>query len=331
MINCRPEKANSMKILISILCTCLWTGIVLAEEAPEFHLDWEWVETPFGKPVIDRGATGAWDHYAVDNPYVYTEGNKLYCFFEAQDVPSSAPLWHEQIGIAVSDDGIHWTKSDKTNPILQAGAAGSWDHPIAKLPAGVVKRDGVYHLFYSGRNKITKQIGLATATRLEGPWIKSKRNPVIPSRPDHWDRMMSTHPSPVFEVNGKFYLLFRGMQAMSVKEGVGVAASSDLLNWKRIPESDQQPAIPIAAQIQSLAMAQTKNGFVGICQPVKLKERRYWFSKDLVHWKPGPFVKVKASRQAETLSNPFFVNGQWNVLYEQKDRIYRAVLQPKQE
>ena len=29
-----------------------------------------WIETPAGEPVIDRGPSGAWDHYAVDNPFV---------------------------------------------------------------------------------------------------------------------------------------------------------------------------------------------------------------------------------------------------------------------
>ena len=58
-----------------------------------------------------------------------------------------------------------------------------------------------------------------------------------------------------------------------------------------------------------------------------LSQRRYWTSPDLRGWEKGPLVKFRASAQAETLSNPFLVNGQWTVLYEQKDRIYRAVLQ----
>ncbi|MEC7602384.1 MAG: hypothetical protein VYC98_12190 [Planctomycetota bacterium] len=39
-------------------------------------------------------------------------------------------------------------------------------------------------------------------------------------------------------------------------------------------------------------------------------------------------MKFRASAKAETLSNPLLSNGVWTVLYEQNDRIYRAILQP---
>ena len=59
-----------------------------------------------------------------------------------------------------------------------------------------------------------------------------------------------------------------------------------------------------------------------------LRQRRYWFSADLKRWEEGPAVNFRASVGAETLSNPFLADGRWTVLYEQQDRIYRAVLQP---
>jgi lipoyl(octanoyl) transferase len=37
-----------------------------------------WLEDPPGRPVIDRGPAGAWDHVAVDNPFVYREGDTAH-------------------------------------------------------------------------------------------------------------------------------------------------------------------------------------------------------------------------------------------------------------
>ena len=300
-------------------CRSVWR----AASAPPLDLRGIWVETPWGKPVIDRGAGGAWDHMAVDNPYVYHEEGELFCFFEAQDQPI-AQGGREAFGIATSKDGVTWRKHTG-NPILTTGPSGAWDQTVAKLPAGVIKRGGVYHLLYSGRNPHTKQIGLATAQRLTGPWVKSPLNPVLTSRANAWDRHLSTHPAPVFEINGRYHLLFRGMRQRYNAQGLGLATSTDLLNWQRSPST---PAIGVDEEIASLAVTQTAMNFVAISQPMDLKQRRYWLSADLRGWRKGPPVNFRASTQAETLSNPFHFHGRWTVLYEQKDRIYRAVLQP---
>ena len=299
-------------------CRSVWREAI----APPLDLGHVWIETPWGKPVIDRGASEDWDRMAVDNPYVYREDGELFCFFEAQD-KSFAQGGREAFGLATSKDGITWRKHTG-NPILTTGKAGSWDQTVAKLPAGVIKRGGVYHLLYSGRNPQTKQIGLATAHRLNGPWTKSPQNPVLKSRAENWDRFLSTHPSPVFEINGRYHLLFRGMKQIYHAQGLGLATSTDLLNWRR---SHTTPVIAVKEEIASLSVARSAGGFVAISQPKDLSKRRYWLSGDLRHWRQGPPVNFRASIQAETLSNPFYFNGHWTVLYEQKDRIYRAVLQ----
>lgn len=140
-----------------------------------------------------------------------------------------------------------------------------------------------------------------------------------------WDQFLSTHPAPVFEIAGRYHLLFRGMERRYENQGLGVAVSSDLGVWERLATT---PIIPVNQEIASLAVARVNDGFVAISQPKDLQNRRYWYSDDLKQWMKGPSVNFRASIQAETLSNPFLCDGRWTVLYEQKDRIYRAVLQP---
>ena len=57
------------------------------------------MEDPEGKPVIDRGPEGAWDHVAVDNPFIYIEDGAFYCFYEGENERRQ-----EQVGIAVPRD-----------------------------------------------------------------------------------------------------------------------------------------------------------------------------------------------------------------------------------
>ncbi|MDA9858723.1 glycerophosphodiester phosphodiesterase family protein [Rubripirellula sp.] len=304
-------------------CRLAWRiGAESANSVPNLDPRGTWVETPWASPVIDRGKAGAWDHMAVDNPYVYVEDDRFFCFFEAQDKPF-ANEGREAIGIAVSRDGLNWNKIPG-NPILTTGNEDTWDGVVAKLPTGVIKHDGIYHLFYSGRDNQTKQIGVATAVQPAGPWIKHPDNPVLRSRPGKWDQVLSTHPAPVIELNGRYHLLFRGMVRRYQKQGVGLAVSSNLRHWQR---SVQEPVISSDEEIASLAVARDGQHLVGISQPMDLQRRSYWFSDDAKNWRKGPPVNFRASVEAETLSNPFLCDGQWTVLYEQKDRIYRAVLQ----
>ena len=196
----------------------------------------------------------------------------------------------------------------------------------------MTKRDGKYFLFYSGRGTGTKQIGLATAEQLTGPWKKYENNPVIPSRADCWDRSISCYPTPLFYIDGKYHLLFRGMKACYREEGIGAAVSEDLVHWSRIPAIEEKSLTDVKEEIASFAVVKVKDKFIGISQTLNPKEyRRYWYSDDLLHWNKGPKVPFQASGEVSTLSNPFLVDGKWNVVYEQDDRIYRAVLMPPDE
>jgi beta-xylosidase len=273
-----------------------------------------WTETPAGAPVLDRGPEGAWDHYAVDNPFVLVDGGVAYCFYEGQDKPFDRG-GRERIGLAVSRDGLRWEKW-AGNPVLDVGPPGAWDSRVAKLP--VVTRHGdLYYLFYSGRDASTKNIGLATSPDLRH-WTKHGGNPVLRGRPEAWDRQLSTHPAPVVRRGGRFYLLYRGMTSLYRQQGLGVAVSDDLLRWARVQES---PVIPAEEEVASLAVAPMDGGFWGVAQS---PGRPVWVSNDLLQWDrrgaagfSGPAV--------DTVSNPVRFGGDWVVLYEQKDRIYRAV------
>lgn len=306
-------------------CRQVWREMTAADTVLKINEQHVWVETPWGVPVLDRGQPGSWDHMAVDNPYVTVDSDgRLYCFYEAQD-RDFADGGQEAIGVATSDDGISWMKLEQ-NPVLSRGEADSWDQTVAKLPSGVVKYQGRFYLFYSGRNGEQKQIGVATASQLAGPWTRVAQNPVLTGRADHWDRVLSTHPAAIFRRRGQWQLLYRGMERRYAGQGLGLAVSDDLLNWRR---ESNQPLTPLQQEIASLAVVREQGRWVAISQPLDLSRRRYWVSDDLRKWTQSGAVNFRASVAAETLSAPFLFEGVWTVLYEQQDRIYRAVLQPE--
>jgi hypothetical protein len=114
------------------------------------------------------------------------------------------------------------------------------------------------------------------------------------------------------------------MKGLYFDQGLGVASSDNLLEWQRA--TDESPVISIAEEIASMSITKIGNAYIGISQPMKIENRRYWNSTDLLEWTKGSPVLFKSSGKVDTISNPFLVRGQWNVLYEQDDRIYQAVL-----
>jgi len=298
------------------LCVLLAMTAPSSPDAPALDPEWTWVERPAGKPVIDRGGEGSWDAYAVDNPFLLVHDGSLYCFYEAQDKPFQEG-GHEQVGLALSRGGVFWDKC-RGNPILTVGPEGSWDSVVAKLPVVVRGPDG-FCLFYSGKNKQTKQIGLATSQDLVH-WEKHAANPVLSSRPGQWDKHLSTHPAPPYRHDGRYLLLYRGMTGFYCDQGLGVAVSEDLVRWRRLTAG---PVIPTSEEIASFAVTRADGRYVGISQA---PDRAYWFSDDLTHWQRGGAVRLTGPR-VDTLSNPVWFEGEWVVLYEQGDRIFRAILE----
>lgn len=55
----------------------------------------------------------------------------------------------QQIGLAVSDDGLNWRRASR-EPILPAGLAGSWNADESGHPYVFVDDDGTTHLMYQG-------------------------------------------------------------------------------------------------------------------------------------------------------------------------------------
>lgn len=86
-----------------------------------------------------------WEQLCIEAPSVMKRGSTYYMFYAGayNNVP-------QQIGVARSPDGIHWTRnSDK--PFLPNGPAGSWNSSESGHP-GILNISGKSYLFYQGNS-----------------------------------------------------------------------------------------------------------------------------------------------------------------------------------
>ena len=104
----------------------------------------QWTNLSVEKPVLAPELS--WEEECIEGASLIRRNGKLYMFYAG--AYNNRP---QQIGVAVSDDGIRWTRlSDK--PFLRNGAAGEWNHSESGHPHIFDAPDGRTFLFFQGNN-----------------------------------------------------------------------------------------------------------------------------------------------------------------------------------
>jgi hypothetical protein len=97
-------------------------------------------DAPILKPELP------WERKCIEAPALCRRDGRLYMFYGGGY--NNEP---QQIGCAVSDDGVRWTRlSDE--PILPNGAPGAWNASESGHPFVFTDADGQMHLFFQGNN-----------------------------------------------------------------------------------------------------------------------------------------------------------------------------------
>ena len=141
-------------------------------------------------PAATRGPKGSFDARSVFTPDVLVANGCYYLFYQAAanltQGKGAGDFRGNAIGMSWADspDGS-WTRWPE--PILNVGKPGSWDDNVVHDPTFIV-RGGKYWLYYKCGSSIRKPNkwrdlriawGVAIADKPEGPYVKSKLNPVI--------------------------------------------------------------------------------------------------------------------------------------------------------
>ncbi len=173
------------------------------------------------KPVIDVGEPGSWDEgHALDPAAVLLQG-KVFLYYTG-----SSPLADRSICLAVSGDGIHFTKYEK-NPVMIGGGPE------------VVLRDGVLYLYFwrQVQGKIGFQIHYATS-RDGFTFTEPDQSLALPvGREGAWDSFTVETPR-VFSEGELYYMVYCGSDRhKDYPFNAGIATSTDLVHWVKYPQN----------------------------------------------------------------------------------------------
>jgi predicted GH43/DUF377 family glycosyl hydrolase len=176
--------------------------------------------------------SGKWDNLTIDVPEVIRENGQYKMWYTSWKDYSSP----DYLGYATSPDGIHWTKY-LGNPIFGPGAA-AWE---AGGPYGctVMPVQGGYKMWYGAYDAAYAVIRIGYATSVDGiSWKRDTvNNPVLnPGASGQWDDKSVYQPN-VLRIGNAYYMWYVGATTSGTSEAIGVATSSNGINWTKYAQN----------------------------------------------------------------------------------------------
>lgn len=114
---------------------------------------------------------------------------------------------------------------------------GNWEGRWVYHPQ-IIVRNRKYYMFYSGKAgysgfQMRHDIGIAISGDLRG-WKRFEKNPVLSPNADssRWDSDLVAH-SYIIKKNNVYYMFYDGSPKGKWLEGIGLATSKDLINWRK--------------------------------------------------------------------------------------------------
>lgn len=90
-----------------------------------------------------------WERGGLYKPTIIRHANRFFIFYNAKEALDWP--WHEQIGMAWSDDLVHWTRCP-ANPIVPNGGPGAPDEIFCADPC-ILRHEGIWVMFYYGLSR----------------------------------------------------------------------------------------------------------------------------------------------------------------------------------
>jgi len=177
-----------------------------------------------------------------------------------------------EIGVAVSQDGAHWSRVEGPNPygsVLEPGKSlGDFDGQFVGWPS-VIETDGEYRMYYHTYNALTRKYCVCLAVARDGLMNWKKRGIVFcpDSGPDAFDSMGATRRHIVKLANGGYKMWYEGVSS-SGQVAIGCASSPDGFAWTKVSD---QPVFEASSNADAW-----DGGGVGSPHLIWLEDVRRW-------------------------------------------------------
>ena len=177
-------------------------------------------------PLLDVGKKGDWDEKNCGCFSVDQFNGRLHLYYMGSGNHNS---W--RIGLAKSDDGIHWQRQ-LSNPVLSTGNAGSWDDRAVSMPY-IVNDGKSLCMIYSGSGKGG---GFGLAMSADGVnWTRHGKKPLLRGIGGSMDPCLR-------KIDGQYSLWYCGKQGGSYR--IFHATSADGIKWTK----HRQPVLPLGGK-----------------------------------------------------------------------------------
>ena len=189
--------------------------------------------------MFEHGTKGNWKKYEknplIGGSYgscfdiaVLDEGEEIYMYFS----------WRNEKSIALvkSRDGIHWTEPEIC--IGPRKTKEGWEDDLNR-PA-VVKKDGIYHMWYTGQYKAGQADGsshLFYATSKDGVKFERVSESPVMAPELEWEKVAVMCPHVLWDRERHVYRMWYSGGEQYEPTAIGYAESSDGINWKKYEEN----------------------------------------------------------------------------------------------
>jgi beta-1,2-mannosidase len=210
-------------------------------------------ESIFTDPILDKPVH--WEALHTFNPAAVVRDGKIYVLYRAEDDSGTMQIGMHtsRLGLAVSEDGLHFTREDTPvfYPAKDSEQAREWPGGTED-PRIVESPDGGYVITYTQWNRETYRVGIATSTDLHiwtkhGPafgmgkygGLKYKSAGIVTECVTK-RRCVATKIGTA--KSGGHYWMYWG-------EGeIHLATSDDLVHWTPVEGADGQPKVLMRAR-----------------------------------------------------------------------------------
>lgn len=161
--------------------------------------------------VLAPGDSGNWDSYMVGISAIMKDEQGYKMYYAGCSSHNNV----QNVGLAFSNDGIHWQKHSK--PVFTSSA-----YETGIIATGVVKNNGLYYMYFS-----SSSLKIGVAVSQDGiSWERNGTPALEPSQ--GWEESGIVYPTVIHD-GAKFIMVYKNWD----RSAFGMATSTDGIHWTK--------------------------------------------------------------------------------------------------